>query len=129
MQEMCTVAKMFIEREEEKVRGGLKDIELNVNISSKEKEKMAIHILKTTDAESGVRGIQKCVKRKVSKKLMAKCALEEKSGGIKSGSSVKFSVRSQELSHEKIVLHTNFNSSVTLNEEEKNMENMSEEVI
>mmetsp|Transcript_15708 Transcript_15708/g.20678 ORF Transcript_15708/g.20678 Transcript_15708/m.20678 type:complete len:126 (+) Transcript_15708:2-379(+) len=88
---METVAKLLIEREVETIEGGKKDMELHVNLSPEEKERMAGIIVERSPSESGVRGIQKAVRDKVSKKLMHKCALETRKGGIGNGSEITFS--------------------------------------
>jgi len=62
--EMTTVAKLFIEREEETIMGGKKDISLKINISPKEKDRMAKVIVKMTPSESGVRRLQKLLSKK-----------------------------------------------------------------
>ena len=92
LQEMKTVAKLIIEREEEAVTGGREDICMKVGISPVVKDQMANTIVRNSIPQAGVRGIQKVARDKVSKKLMHKCVLEKKKGGIGNGSSLTFSV-------------------------------------
>eukprot|EP00550_Attheya_septentrionalis_P010615 CAMPEP_0198306876 /NCGR_PEP_ID=MMETSP1449-20131203/58635_1 /TAXON_ID=420275 /ORGANISM="Attheya septentrionalis, Strain CCMP2084" /LENGTH=656 /DNA_ID=CAMNT_0044009437 /DNA_START=2430 /DNA_END=4400 /DNA_ORIENTATION=- len=95
--EMKVIAKLIIEREVEKITGGRKDLKMGVIISPETKDQMADNIVKHSIPESGVRGIQKFAREKVTKKLMSKCVLEKKKGGVGNGSILTFSADSQKI--------------------------------
>lgn len=124
LREMKTVAKLLIEREEETITGGRKDICMNCNISTEVKEKMAEIIVKLTPPGSGVRGIQKLAKEKVCKKLMHKGALEKRKGGIGNGSVLTFSADTQK---NRISFRENINNSGSfdIKEQEESLQNLS----
>merc|ERR1719296_544186 len=68
---------------------------------------MASIIVRRTVPQSGVPGIQKEVRKRVSKKLLHKCALVKEKGGIGNGSSLTFSADRQK---NRISFRENYNS-------------------
>lgn len=79
--EMITVAKMHIEREEERIAGGMKDMNLGITISPKAKNSMLRICVKIILPVSRIRGITRVIRDKMSKKLMHNCMFQEGQGG------------------------------------------------
>jgi ATP-dependent Clp protease ATP-binding subunit ClpA len=91
--EMVTVAKLLIEREQEKLSAGGK-LDVTQLVSSSMKHKMAKIIVKEAIVEAGVRSIQKGVETKMGKRVMHSLLLER--GGIKRGSQIRYSANEDE---------------------------------
>jgi ATP-dependent Clp protease ATP-binding subunit ClpA len=91
--EMVTVAKLLIEREQEKLCLGGK-VNVSQLVSSSTKHKMAKVIVKEAIVEAGVRSIQTGVETKMGNRMMHSLLLEK--GGIKSGGEVRYSVNEEE---------------------------------
>jgi ATP-dependent Clp protease ATP-binding subunit ClpA len=84
--EMITVAKLLIEREQEKLE---RNLGMEQRISASTKESMAKIIVSEAVVEGGVRAIKKLVEKKVGKKVRHQSMLER--GGIAGGSKIQFS--------------------------------------
>jgi ATP-dependent Clp protease ATP-binding subunit ClpA len=91
--EMVTVAKLLIEREQEKLCLGGK-VNVSQLVSSSTKHKMAKVIVKEAIVEAGVGSIQTGVETKMGNRMMHSLLLEK--GGIKSGGEVRYSVNEEE---------------------------------
>lgn len=86
--EMMTVAKLLIEREEEKISGGSELMQLNQILTPATKHSMATILVQGAIPEAGVRSLQKRVGDHLGKKLLHARLLE--SGGIQTGSDIRY---------------------------------------
>jgi ATP-dependent Clp protease ATP-binding subunit ClpA len=91
--EMITVAKLLIEREQEKLsmRSG---VDVNQLVSSSTKHRMAKIIVQESIVEAGVRSIQKGVETKMGNRMIHALLLEQ--GGITQGGQVRYSANEEE---------------------------------
>jgi len=91
--EMMTVAKLLIERQQEKYTDSSTS-DVSQLVSSKTKHRMAKIIVKDAIPEAGVRSIQKLVESKMGDKMIHTLLLEE--GGIQQGSEVEYFANEEE---------------------------------
>lgn len=84
--EMMTVAKLLIEREQDKISNGSELLQLNQTLTPSTKHRMATIIVDGAIPEAGVRSIQKRVGDFMGKKMIHARLLE--SGGVQTGSDV-----------------------------------------
>jgi len=86
--EMMTVAKLLIERQQEKYAESAAVVEVTQTVSTKTKHRMAKIIVKEAIPEAGVRSIQKLVESRMGEKMVHSLLLER--GGIQKGSEVEY---------------------------------------
>jgi MoxR-like ATPase len=91
--EMMTVAKLLIERQQEKYASGT-TTNVHQLISTKTKHRMAKIVVKDTIPEAGVRSIQKGVEAKMGDRMMHALCLEE--GGISHDSTITYFAKEDE---------------------------------
>ena len=88
-----TVAKLLIEREQEKfATASFADVKQF--ISPRTKHQMAKIVVKEAVREAGVRAIQMAVKQKMGNRVLDSVLLEK--GGIEDGSHVRYSTREED---------------------------------
>jgi len=91
--EMMTIAKILIEREQEKFDNSTA-VNVTQEVDPETKHDIATIVVKKALPESGVRSIQKLVQKKMSVKLMHSVLL--KKGGIQKGSTVQYQANEDE---------------------------------
>ena len=92
--EMMTVAKLLIEREQEKLASSSTSLDVHQLVSAKTKHRMARIIVNDAIVEAGVRSIQKGVEVKMGNRMMHSLLLE--TGGIKKGAKVSYSATEED---------------------------------
>ena len=86
--ESMTVAKLLIEREQERLMTGCRELDVQQIVTPRNKHKMASLVIMESIPEAGVRSIQKIVAAKMGNRM--KHALLKERDGIGSGSSVRY---------------------------------------
>jgi ATP-dependent Clp protease ATP-binding subunit ClpA len=86
--EMMTVAKLLIEREQEKVGRGSELMQLNQILTPSTKQSMATILVERAIPEAGVRSIQMHVGDYMGKKLLHARLLE--TGGLQTGADIRY---------------------------------------
>jgi ATP-dependent Clp protease ATP-binding subunit ClpA len=94
--EMMTVAKLLIEREQEKIGGGSELMNLNQILTPATKHNMATILVEGAIPEAGVRSIQKRVGEYMGKKLLHARLLEN--GGLQTGCDIRYHASAAERS-------------------------------
>lgn len=89
-QEMMTVIKVIIEKEQERHSDSI-----NTIVTPQTKHQMAVEILQKLHPQAGVRSVEKLVKSVLSEELEHLTFLSE--GGIEKGSTVQYLVRGNEI--------------------------------
>ncbi|KAL3918136.1 MAG: hypothetical protein SGILL_004379 [Bacillariaceae sp.] len=89
MHEALTVAKIMIEREQEKMQNPNLHLSVVQTVSATNKHSIATLAVQGSIEEAGVRSIQKYVANKMSDQILHAVLLED--GGIESGSEVRYS--------------------------------------
>jgi hypothetical protein len=90
--EAMTIAKLLIEREQEKLNRGSFDVKQLVSAATK--HSMATIVVRDAIPEAGIRHIQMLVEKKMGKRM--KQRLLRETGGIKKGASVSYSASIEE---------------------------------